>query len=214
MLHVLMTRTLRVLAAIGLLSLITGGCLLIVALFPTVLRGPIALLTAKDEPIQADLIVVLSGNPIPRTLSARDLYARGLSRKILLIPGAPAPSPLLHELEKLGFKRPPSSTTQRILIASGVPVSAVDQLPSHAENTKDESRLVRTYAAEHAVKSILLVTSPISSRRQCWIFKGALPSVRISCQPTPYEYIEYDRKLILQVINEYMKVAANAVGIS
>lgn len=207
-------RTLRLLAAIGLLSLIVGGGLLIGALFPAVLRGPIALLTAKDEPTQADLVVVLSGNPVPRTLSARDLYARGLSRKILLIPGAPTPSPLLHELEKLGFKRSPSATPQRILMASGVPSSAIDQLPLHAENTKSESRLVGAYAAEHAVKSILLVTSPISSRRQCWIFKRALPTVRISCQPTSYEDIAYDRKLLLQVINEYIKIAANTVGIN
>ncbi|MBI2360929.1 MAG: hypothetical protein HYV04_18825, partial [Deltaproteobacteria bacterium] len=82
-----------------------------------------------------------------------------------------------------------------------------------AGNTKGESRAIKAYAAKHAVKSILLVTSPIGSRRQCWIFGRALPTVRSSCQPTAYEDIEYNRRLTLHVINEYLKMAANRVGI-
>lgn len=202
----------RVLATIGLLSLITGGGLLLTALFPEVLRGPIALLSVKDMPIKADLIVVLAGSPIPRTLEARDLYTQGLSRKILVIPEPP--NPLRHELEKLGFERQPYSFSLRILMASGIPISAIDELPHNSENTKDETRLIGAYAKEHAVNSILLVTSPFNSRRQCWIFKKALPALRISCQPTNYEPIEYNRRVILWVINEYLKFAANSIGIN
>lgn len=205
-------RTQRVLATIGLLSLIIGGGLLLSALFPEVLKGPIALLTVRDLPIKADLIVVLAGSPVPRTLEARDLYTGGLSRKILVIPEPP--SPVRHELEKLGFKRELYSVSRRILMASGIPLSAMDELPHNSENTKDETRLIGTYAKEHAVSSILLVTSRLSSRRQCWIFKRALPSLRISCQPTNYEPIEYNRRTILWVINEYLKFAANSIGIN
>ncbi len=207
-------RALRVLAAIGLLALITGGGLLLTALFPSVLRIPAAMLIKQDEPVKADLIVVLSPNTNARTLGARDLYIRGFARKILLIPEPPAPLHVRQELEKLGLKRPPYSRAQQILMASGISMSAIDKLPIHARNTKDETRLVGAYAAEHRVKSILLVTSPISSRRACWVFERNLPSVRISCQPTAYEQNEYDRKTILKVINEYLKVAANRVGIN
>ena len=204
-------RTLRVLATIGFLSLITGAGLLLAALFPALLTGPIALLATRDQPIKADLIVVLAGQPVTRALEARDLFARGLSRKILLIPEPP--NPLRHELEKLGFERQPYSTSQRILMASGVPLSAIDQLPANAGNTKGESRAIEAYAVKHAVRSILLITSPLASRRQCWIFRRALPSVSVSCQPNSYERIEYDRRLILWVMNEYVKFAANSVGI-
>jgi len=172
------------------------------------------MLITQDEPVKADLIVVLSPNTKARALGARDLYTRGFARKILLIPEPPDPLHIRQELEKLGIKKPPHSGAQQILMASGVPISAIDQLPIHAGNTKGEVRLVGAYAAEHRVKSILLVTSPISSRRACWLFKRNLPSLRISCQPTAYEQNEYDRKTILKVINEYLKVAANRVGIN
>lgn len=205
-------RTLRVLAAIGVLALITGGGLSLAALFPSVLKVPVALLITQDEPMKADLIVVLSPNTAERTLGARDLYMRGFARKILLIPDPP--NPLRPELEKLGFKKPPYSGSQRILMGSGVPSSVIDLLPTHAENTNDETRLVRAYAAERGAKSILLVTSPIHSRRACWMFKRNVPSVHISCQPSTYGQIKYDRKLTLRVINEYLKIAANGLGIN
>lgn len=204
-------RTTRVLAIIGLLSLASGGCLIVVSIFPTLLRGPVALLVTKDEPMKSDLIVMLSGQPVSRALAARDLYMAGLSRKVLIIPEPP--NPLSEELAKLGFEKSPYSTSQRILMASGVPLSAVDHLPSHAEGTEMEARLVEAYAAKHGTKSVLLVTSPLSSRRQCWLFKRALPSVGISCQPSAYELIEYHRRLTLWIINEYLKIAANTVGI-
>lgn len=204
-------RTLRVLAVVGFLSVITGGGLFLLVLFPTLLKGPTAFLLSKDQPISMDLIVVLSGSPVSRTLEARDLYKGGFSKKILVIPDPP--DPLRHELEKLGFKGTPLHISQRILIASGVPMSAVDLLPTHAEGTRVETNLVEAYAEKNAIKSILLVTSPISSRRQCWIFERALPSVRISCQPTAYEEIEYNRRTILWVINEFLKIAANGIGI-
>jgi len=205
-------RTLRVLAAIGLLSLITGGGILVTALFPSILKIPIEFLTVKDVPNKADLIVVLSGNAIPRSLWARDLYKKGFSKKILLIP--PRPDPLRHELEKIGIKKHKYQSEQRILMASGVPLSSIRQLPTHAENTKDETRLVKNYAAEHGVKSILLVTSTINSRRQCWTFKRTLTAVQISCQGSRYNRINYDRKTSLRVITEYVKFAANIFGIN
>ncbi len=205
-------RALRVLAAIGLLSLITGGGILVTALFPSILTIPIEFLTVKDVPNKADLIVVLSGGGLPRSLWARDLYKKGFSNKILLIP--PRPDPLRHELEKIGFKKHKYQSEQRILMASGVPLSSIHQLPTHAENTKDETRLVKNYAAEHGVKSILLVTSTINSRRQCWTFRRTLTTVRISCQGSRYNRINYDRKTSFRVITEYVKFAANVLRIN
>jgi len=207
-------RVLRVLAAIGLLALLIGGGLVLTALFPSIVRVPMAGLIKQDEARAADLIVVLSPNTPGRTFKARDLYAGGFARKILLIPEPPEPAHLRQELERLGFERRRGySTAQRILRAAGVPVSAIDELPTHAENTTDETRLVAAYAAEHGVTSILLVTSAMSSRRACWLFKRNLPSAHISCQPTTYEPITYDRKTVLSVINESFKLAANGVGI-
>lgn len=199
---------------IGLLALLVGAGLLLAALFPPIVRIPLTPLVKQDEARNADLIVVLAPNTASRTLKARDLYTRGFARKILLIPEPPEPLHLRQELEKLGFpRRGGYSTAQRILMAAGVPVSAIEQLPTHAENTTDETRVVAAYAAEHGVKSILLVTSAMNSRRACWLFRRNLPSQHISCQPTPYEQIKYDRKIVLSVINEYFKLAANRLGI-
>ena len=205
-------RTLRALAVIGLLSLITGSGLLLTALFPPILKIPVAFLIMQDQPINADLIVVLSGQPLQRALWARDLYKQGFSKKILLIP--PPPKTLRHELEKIGIKKHKYQLDRRILLASGIPLSSIEETSTYAKNTKDETRLVRAYVEAHAVKSILLVSSMISSRRQCWTFKRAFPSVQISCQPSKYERIRYDRKMSLRVVNEYLKLAANAFGIN
>ncbi len=202
----------RAFAAIGVFSLITGGGILVTALFPSILKIPIGFLTVKDVPKKADLIVVLSGNPIPRSLWARDLYKKGFSKQILLIP--PRTDPLRHELDKIGIKKHKYHLAQRILMASGVPLSSIHQLPTHAGNTKDETRLVKNYAAEHGVKSILLVTSTINSRRQCRTFKQALTAVQISCQGSRYNRIKYDRKTSLRVITEYVKFAANILGLN
>ncbi len=206
-------RTLRVLAAIGLVALLTSAALLLAVLIPSVLRIPVAMLTTSDAPGNADLIVVLSPNTTERTLMARDLYKRGFARKILLIPQPP--SRFDPELTKLlRERRSGYPLSQRLLMAAGVPLSAIDQLPIHAQNTRDETRLVGAYAAEHGVKSILLVTSRINSRRACWLFRRNLPSAHISCQPSAYDEIEYDHKLLLVLLNEFLKLGANAVEIN
>tara|TARA_Y100000294_G_C8376246_1_gene264818 strand:- start:40 stop:243 length:204 start_codon:yes stop_codon:yes gene_type:complete len=49
----------RVFAAIGVISLICRGGLLVTALFPPILKIPVAFLTAQGDLIQSDLISVL-----------------------------------------------------------------------------------------------------------------------------------------------------------
>lgn len=208
-------QAIRILAAIGLVALLISAALLVAALYPSVLRAPFVLLTNRDVAGRADLIVVLSPNTVERVLAARDLYTRGFSSKILLIPEPPVAEHLRVEMERLGFGgRSPYTLSQRILTASGVPLSAMDALPAHARNTRDEARLVGVYAADRGVKSILLVTSQVSSRRACWIFRRGLRGVRINCQPSGYEDVRYDRKAILVLINELVKFGANGVGIN
>ena len=80
-------------------------------------------LVASDPITHAEIGLVLSGDPIARSLAARDLYHQGRVDRILVIPEPP--NLLDGELVKLGLLDPHLPPwSQRVLVASGVPASA------------------------------------------------------------------------------------------
>ena len=111
----------------------------------------------------ADAIVVLSGSSayVERTHKAAELYREGRAPLVWLT----------DDHTRGGW----SSALQRNpyfveratdeLIKSGVPAERIRIVPGVASSTRDESLIVRDYAASQGVQSVLVVTSAYHSRR-------------------------------------------------
>jgi uncharacterized SAM-binding protein YcdF (DUF218 family) len=118
---------------------------------------------------RADAMVVLSGSGtyFERAQEAAALFKEGRLPKIVLT----------NDNRQGGW----SSVEQRnpffyeratsVLTSAGVPKSAIEVIPQPVQSTRDEARLLRAYADEHGLHSILFVTSAYHSRRALWTLR-------------------------------------------
>ena len=123
----------------------------------------------KEAPLdKGDVIVVLSGSATfrERTREAARLFFAGRARRILIT----------NDNEQ----GPWSSSDQRNLFFyersleqlrnAGVPSESIEVLMQPVTSTYDETEVVRNYAQQHGLHSILIVTSAYHSRRALWVF--------------------------------------------
>jgi uncharacterized SAM-binding protein YcdF (DUF218 family) len=189
------------------------------AMLTGVVLGGGRFLLREDTVDASDLAVVLSGEPPSRALAARDLYRKGLVRRVLIVPEGTRWTELQQELLPLGLfgpKRPPLS--ERILIASGVPRSAIMFLPEPVDGTVMEARRVRAFLANKDVGRLVIITSKFASRRACFIFRRVLSPAQVLCSPTPYDTFEpatwwRDSRSVSHVTTEYLKLVVNAFAL-
>lgn len=171
-------------------------------------------IVAEDVFTNADTALVLSGDPVRRTLAARDLYVQGRVKQILVIPEPP--DQVEEELIKLGLKDPTLPPLQeRVLVASGVPRKQISFLPVSADGTIVEAYRVQSFFQGRPPQRMVVITSKFASRRACFVFRWVLQQVEIFCSPTPYDPFEADRwwkkpRNALSVVMEYQKFLANA----
>lgn len=199
-------------AVVWIISIIVA--LVVVA---SVFSGAGRFLVADEAFTEADVAVVLSGEPTSRTLAARDLYRQGRVHRIVMIPEPPRTAAVEEELIKLGLVTsnvPPMG--ERILIASGVPRSDFAFLPEPADGTIVEARRIRKFLEAHPARRVVVVTSKFASRRACFIFRRVLVGLEIICSPTRYDPFEpatwwKQPRNALSVVMEYQKLLANAV---
>ena len=166
--------------------------------------------------VKAEIAVVLSGGNIPRVLAARDLYKNGLVKNILLIPEPIGSSAADTELRRLGINLlKENDLTKRILEASKVPSSDVLVLAHSIDGTIKEAEAIKEFLEKHQdVERIVIVTSKLSSQRQCYIFKKILIDVEVQCTASAYDtsnmkdWWKHPRRA-LQVLIEYLKFTAN-----
>jgi uncharacterized SAM-binding protein YcdF (DUF218 family) len=122
-----------------------------------------------EAPLEkADAIVVLGGSATykERAREAARLFFAGRAPRILITND--------------NQQGPWSSTDQRNLFfyersleelkKAGVPADSVEVLMKPVESTFDETQVVREYAQQHGLHSILIVTSAYHSRRALWVF--------------------------------------------
>ena len=128
-----------------------------------------AILLITEAPLaNADAIVILGGsaNYKERAREAAKLLLEGRSARLLITND--------------NMRGPWSSAEQRNLYFyersleeirnAGVPGSSVDVLMKPVAGTQEEAELVRQYAEEHRLHSVLIVTSAYHSRRALWVF--------------------------------------------
>jgi uncharacterized SAM-binding protein YcdF (DUF218 family) len=129
-----------------------------------------AKLLIVDDPLEhADAIAVLSGSAVIRERAqfAAQLYKRGCAGKIILTndnlqggwSSAEQRNPFYYE------------QAAEVLRRSGVPPEAIEVLPQPVSGTGDEASLLRRYAGDHHLNSILVVTSAYHSRRALWTLR-------------------------------------------
>lgn len=122
-----------------------------------------------ESPIEnADAIVVLGGsaNYKERARAAAKLLQEGRSPRVLLTndnmrgpwSSAQQSNPFFYERSLEEIKN------------AGVSTSSVELLLKPVANTHEEAELVRQYAEEHQLHSVLIVTSAYHSRRALWVF--------------------------------------------
>ena len=117
---------------------------------------------------KADAIVVLSGsaNYRERTREAAKLFFEGRSQRILITnDNARGPWSSADQRNLFFYER-----SLEELRNAGVPSQSIEVLMEPVAGTFDEAEVVRNYAQERALQSLLIVTSAYHSRRALWVF--------------------------------------------
>ena len=116
----------------------------------------------------ADAIVILAGsaNYKERAREAARLLMEGRSRRILITnDNARGPWSNAQQRNLFFYER-----TLEELRGAGVSASSAEVLMKPVTGTHEEAELVRQYALEHGLHSVLIVTSAYHSRRALWVF--------------------------------------------
>jgi uncharacterized SAM-binding protein YcdF (DUF218 family) len=165
-------------------------------------------LVVSDNPGKADVIVVLSGDSSTRAPQGADLYRRGVSRRLLAI-GCEVPS----ALQSLDVKLTAAQLTAMDLRRRGVSEDAIAVVTSTGTSTWEEAEYTRTYAKQHGLRSVVVVTSKFHTRRSKLTFERALrgTGVRVYAVPSRYDEMQVDEwwtreKELIAVNNEYLKL--------
>jgi uncharacterized SAM-binding protein YcdF (DUF218 family) len=117
---------------------------------------------------KADAIVVLSGSATfrERAHEAARLYFEGRAPRILLTNDNHQGWWSSAQQRNLFFYE----RSLEELKKSGVPSESVEVLMQPVSSTYDEAELIRDYAQQRGLRSILIVTSAYHSRRALWVF--------------------------------------------
>lgn len=168
-------------------------------------------LIADETPKPADAIVVLAGSTPDRILEAVDLYEKGLAPLIVLTRGSEGPG--IRQLRQRGVHvLEPHEENASIAGQLGVPAAAIDIVGGGAGGTVTEARVVVDYLRDKGIKSAIIVTSKMHTRRAGWIYRG-IAGDEISFTTCASHYDSYDptnwwhfRGQTRRVVIEYQKL--------
>ena len=169
-------------------------------------------LVVSSAPEKSDLIVCLAGNNIERGLATADAFKMGLAPRIYIareeVPDG------YWELKQRGVQYPETiDLLVMILKGLGVPEAAVIRGDTPSGSTWQEAELVKGLAEKMNYKSIVLVTSPIHTRRTYLTFKKIMgeKEYRLFVVPSPYSEFKaqtwsQSRRFEREVLVEYQKL--------
>ena len=117
---------------------------------------------------KADTIVVLGGSATykERSHEASRLLFEGRSQRILITnDNTQGPWSSAEQRNLFFYER-----SLEELRNAGVPSQSIDLLMKPVTSTYEEAEVIRDYAKQHGLHSILIVTSAYHSRRALWVF--------------------------------------------
>lgn len=131
-----------------------------------------AKLLITDAPLEkADAIVVLGGsaNYRERSREAAKLVLEGRAPRVLITnDNMTGPWSSADQRNLFYYER-----SLKVITNAGVPANSIEVLMQPVSSTQDEAELVREYAKQHGLHSVLIVTSAYHSRRALWTFSQA-----------------------------------------
>lgn len=136
-------------------------CLLALLWFVSWAAAKLLIVSAPLD--RADVIAVMAGSAVfkERTHRAAELYHQGSAAKIILTNDNQQGGWASNEQRNIPYQE----LAARYLRRDGVPDEAIVILPNPVSGTYEESRLLRSYAEEQRLHSIIIVTSAYHSRR-------------------------------------------------
>lgn len=138
-------------------------------------------LAVEDPLAPADAIVAISGDQGARTVTAVELWKRGLAPLIVFAGSSEDPDSL-----------PSAELMKRDAVRLGVPADRVLTEPSSATTEENASRVTDLFQA-HGIKRAILVTSPYHQRRAAMLFDRQVGSTGITFHNYPARDPEWDR---------------------
>lgn len=163
-----------------------------------------------SEPVEpADIIFVASGQALWRAKKAAELYNERLAPRVVAAGGGESELLLFVTGERISD----AEVVGRILAHLGVPKGATT-LVDGVTSTREDAEAFKEYVQAHQVRSAIVVTSHLHSRRARWTFGRVLndPSVKV-------QFVEADQPDVkaatwwqgedglVTVFNEYLKYA-------
>lgn len=177
-----------------------------------ILRGMGGYLVVEHPLEKADLLVCLMGEPVERGLAAAELYKRNVAPRIF-IPRETLPDGY-QILRQRGVEYPETrDQLLKVLTGAGVPESACITDERFVEDTLEEARLVREFVEEKGYESVLVVTSPLHTRRSWITFQEVFKDgeTRLGIIPSRYSNFKVEewwkeREYVKEVLIEYQKL--------
>lgn len=200
--------------------LVALAALLLLALGAYLLRRPLLTaaaraLVVRDSAAPADLILLLNGRPSQRPVYAAQLYRERLAPRVVLAQVAPTPAAALDVCEDH------TEVALRLLRRLGVPDSAIVVLrtPGGVTSTQDEARAFRAHLRRHPARRVLVVTSPVHTRRARWWLRRELRGLPVTLHMLPARDPRIDETSwwqseagLIAVTNEYLTWAHNLLA--
>jgi uncharacterized SAM-binding protein YcdF (DUF218 family) len=140
-----------------------------------------------EKPLtQADVIVVMAGNPKQRLPVASFLFRLGAAPKIILTNDGVFSSwsesfrRNLYEIE----------WAEQELIKAGIPEQAIVKLPFSESGTYFDAQHALKYVIENKIDNLIIVTSDYHTKRACWVFEQIIKQRKIEVGTYPiYSHI-------------------------
>ena len=166
-----------------------------------------AFLIEAEEPVHADLIVVLAGDPYGhRILTAAELVKGGYAPAVLV--SGPAGFYGMHE----------SELAIPFAVHYGYPAKWFIPFPHEAHSTDEEARAIFAELQKRGVHRAIVVTSNYHTRRAARILRSRWPGIEIHMVAAPDEFFTphgwwHSREGQKTFFLEWTKTLTSAVGI-
>ncbi len=168
-----------------------------------------AFLVDSDPEQRVDLIFLLNGDLDTRPAAAAALWRQGLGPRIAIARSESS------RAVQMGLVPNVTDLALEMLQREGVPRVVIDEIPfpGGVTSTRDEALALRAWLRQHPVRSLLIVTNAIHTRRARWIFARELrgSDIRIAFFAVPDRRYSVERWWdnehgFLGVYNEYLKL--------
>jgi uncharacterized SAM-binding protein YcdF (DUF218 family) len=202
-----------------LTALVLLGAAAVLAHGP-ILRSVGRALVVEDPLGRADAIVVVAGGTPSREAAAAALFREGWAPRIIL--SNQFTPERVRELIALGIRRVDLQGEARLALEKhGVPAAAIVALGEPVRITETELRLVRETAQARGYRRVILVTSPLHTRRVRLIWareaRGQIEGLVVGARRGEEFAVDgwwRHRRMAEGVLHEYLGLLAIYLGVS